>query len=96
MALLESEEKKVPRRLFPFFLFPGGGHFAMKRALVGFILLSLFYFFAGYLFFGEVLFSSTHWHLHSGRWIWGPVAMVLLYIASTLDLMRIWSNESWL
>ncbi|WDT75852.1 MAG: hypothetical protein MPW16_01150 [Candidatus Manganitrophus sp.] len=96
MALLESEEKKVPRRLFPFFLFPGGGHFAMKRAVVGFILLSLFYFFAGYLFFGEVLFSSTHWHLHSGRWIWGPVAMVLLYIASTLDLMRIWSNESWL
>lgn len=96
LTLLEAEEKKFPRRLIPFFLFPGGGHLAMKRAVVGFIFLSLFYFFAGYFFFGEVLFSSTHWRLHSGRWVWGPAAIVLLYIVSTRDLVRIWSNESWL
>ncbi len=96
LALLESEEKKVPRRLFPFFLIPGGGHFAMKRAVVGFIFSSLFYFFVSYLFFGEVLFSSTHWHLHSAKWIWAPASIVLLYIVSALDMMRIWSNESWL
>jgi len=95
LALLESEEKKIPRRLFPFFLVPGGGHFAMRRAVVGFILSSLFYFFVSYLFVGEVLFSSTHWHIQSARWIWGPVSIVLLYIVSALDLMRIWSNESW-
>jgi tetratricopeptide (TPR) repeat protein len=96
LAFLEAEEKKVPRRLLLFFSIPGGGHFAMKRAVVGFIFSSLFYFFISYLFFGEVLFSSTHWHLQSGKWIWGPAAIVLLYIASMLDLMRIWSNESWL
>lgn len=96
LAFLEAEEKKIPRRLFPFFFVPGGGHFAMKRAVVGFILSSLFYFSVSYLFVGEVLFSSTHWHLQSAKWIWGPASIVLLYIMSALDLMRIWSNESWL
>jgi tetratricopeptide (TPR) repeat protein len=96
LAFLEAEEKKFSRRLLPFFLIPGGGHFAMKRAVVGLIFSSLFYFFISYLFFGEVLFSATHWHLQSGRWIWGPASIVLLYIVSVLDLMRTWSNESWL
>lgn len=96
LALLEAEEKKVPRHLFPFLFLPGGGHFVMKRAGVGFILSSLFYFFVSYLFLGEVLFSSTHWHLQSAKWIWAPASITLLYILSALDLMRIWSNESWL
>lgn len=95
LALLEAEEKKVPRQLFPFFFIPGGGHFVMKRAAVGFIFSSLFYFSVSYLFLGEVLFSSTHWHLQSGRWIWASVSIPLLYLISALDLMRIWSNESW-
>ena len=95
LALLEAEEKKVPRRLLPFFLLPGGGHLVMKRAAAGFIFLILFYLSISYFWFGEALFSSTHWHLQSAKWIWVSLFVFILYVISMLDLMRIWSNESW-
>jgi|SRR5579884_42416 len=95
LALLEAEEKKVPRQLFPFFLIPGGGHLVMRRAGVGFFFLTLFYLAISGLLFGETLFSSTHWHLQSGKWIWASILILILYAVSALDLMRIWSDESW-
>lgn len=95
LALLEAEEKKVARQLIPFFLLPGGGHLVMKRAGIGFIFLALFFLPVSYLLFGEVLFSSTHWHLQSAKWVWASIFIFFLYAVSALDLMRIWSNESW-
>ena len=67
----------------------------MKRAGIGFIFLILFYLFISDLFLGEVFFSSTQWHLQSAKWIWASASIFLLYLISALDLMRIWSNESW-
>ncbi|MBI3803414.1 MAG: tetratricopeptide repeat protein [Nitrospirae bacterium] len=96
LALLEGEEKKVQRRLFPFFLLPGGGHLVMKKAGTGFIFLLLFYFVVSYLWLGEILFSSTQWHLDGARSIGVPLALFILYALSTLDLLRIWSKQTWL
>lgn len=95
LAMLEEEEKKIQRRLLPFFLLPGGGHLVLKRAGAGFTFLTLFYFVVGSLWLGEIFFSSTQWHLQSASWIGVPVALLILYALSTLDLLRIWSNQTW-
>ncbi|MGB3941768.1 MAG: tetratricopeptide repeat protein, partial [Candidatus Manganitrophaceae bacterium] len=95
LVLLEAEERKIPQSLFPFLLLPGGGHLILKKGVFGFVFLILFFFSISYLSFGEVLFSSTHWHLQSGKWFWVPFSIAFLYLFSILDLIRIWSSRSW-
>lgn len=92
LALLEERKEKEPARLYPFLLFPGGGQFGARKTVSGFLFLTLFFFMLGYAGIGELLFSSAQWHLNGGRWIWVPAGLLIVYLISFLDLIRIRSR----
>lgn len=93
--LVEEEAQKIPLKLYPFFLFPGGGHLAIRKSGRGFLMLGIFSFLISYFWLGEIFFSSTQWHLNSASWVWVPFWLVLLYLVSIIDLARCWSRRSW-
>ncbi|MFQ5950409.1 MAG: hypothetical protein ACE5J1_06970 [Nitrospiria bacterium] len=94
-AVIEKAVKRVPRKFYPFFLLPGGGHIAIKKSGIGFFFLGLFFFFISYIWLADTLFSSMPWHLHQAKWIWVPLWLFLLYFVSLIDLARIWGKRSW-
>ena len=93
LAVLEEESQKKPKGLYPFFILPGGGHLVENKIWVGFLFLTLFYSLLGYAWFGETLYSSTQRGLESASWLWVPSGLFLLYLISTVDLLRIWSQR---
>jgi tetratricopeptide (TPR) repeat protein len=94
-SLIEEEAQKIPLKFYPFFIFPGGGHLAIRKTGRGFLMLGFFCFLVSYFWMGEMLFSSTQWHLDSAKWIWVPFWLVMLYLVSLIDLARCWSRRSW-
>lgn len=94
-ALIEEEAQKIPLKLYPFFLFPGGGHLAIRKSGRGFLMFGFFCFLISYFWLGEIFFSSTQWHMNSAKWIWVPFCLLVLYLVSIIDLARCWSRRSW-
>lgn len=94
--LIEEEAQKIPLKFYPFFIFPGGGHLAIRKTGRGFLMFGFFCFLMSYFWLGETFFSSTQWHLNSARWVWVPFWLILLYLFSIIDLARCWSRRSWL
>jgi tetratricopeptide (TPR) repeat protein len=94
-GLIEEEAQKIPLKFYPFFLFPGGGHLAIRKSGRGFLMLGFFCFLISYFWLGEIFFSSTQWHLNSAKWVWVPFWLLMLYLISIIDLARCWSRRSW-
>ncbi len=76
----------TPKKVYPFFVLPGGGQLALKEPVLALFLLIPFYFLVTLLFAGDHFSTSAHWHLSIEK---SPVlfmAVLFLYGISTLDL----------
>ncbi len=93
--LIEEEAQKIPLKFYPFFIFPGGGHLAIRKTGRGFLIFGFFCFLISYFWLGEIFFSSTQWHMNSAKWVWVPFLLLMLYLVSIIDLARCWSRRSW-
>ncbi len=95
-AIIENAVKKVPSRMYPLFLIPGGGHFVIRKTKTGFLLLVLFFLALSTIFFGEYLVPPTEWYLHRTGSFLPKLSLFLLYLIAFLDLFFKRSAQKWL
>lgn len=94
-VIIEKAVKKIPRKFYPFFFLPGGGHLSIRKSGRGVLFLGLFFFLTSYLCLSDSFFPSTPWRLQRSKWVWAPLGLVCLYFVSFFDLKRTWSNRIW-
>lgn len=95
-AIVENAVKKVPFRLYPFFLIPGGGHLAIRRTKIGFLLLVFFFLAISTMFFGEGLVPPTEWYLHKTGSFLPKMSLFFIYLTAFLDLSLKRRAKKWL
>lgn len=95
-AIVENAVKKIPARLYPIFLIPGGGHLAIRKTKTGFFLLVLFFLSLCTIFLGEYLVPPTEWYLHRTGSFLPKISLFLLYLVAFLDLSFKRSAHKWL
>lgn len=95
-TLIEDAVKKVPRRLYPMFFLPGGGHLAIQKTKTGFILLSFFFLSICAIFFRDLVVPPTEWYLHDTGAFLPLIALVTLYFGAFVDLLLKRSTHKWL
>jgi len=93
--IIEKAVKKIPRKFYPFFLLPGGGHLSIRKSGRGVIFLSLFFFLASYLGLADSFSPIAPWTLEGAKWVWVPFGLFCLYLVSLYDLKRSWSKRLW-
>ncbi|MFQ5579014.1 MAG: tetratricopeptide repeat protein [Nitrospiria bacterium] len=94
-VIIEKAVKKIPRKFYPFFLLPGGGHLSIRKSGRGVLFMGLFFFLTTYLCLSDSFFPSTPWRLQGAKWIWVPLGLIGLYFISLFDLKRAWSKRLW-
>ncbi len=94
-VIIEKAVKKIPKKFYPFFLIPGGGHLSIRKSGRGIFFLGLFFFLTTYLFLSDSFSPSTPWHLQGSKWIWVSLGLFSLYFVSLFDLKRTWSDRLW-
>gem|GEM_PF-2037428 len=95
-AIVENAVKKIPSRLYPLFLLPGGGHLAINKTKTGCCLLVLFFLAVFTLFLGESLVPPTEWYLHQTGSFVPKVGLFFVYFIAFLDLFLKRSAKQWL
>lgn len=95
-SIIEDAVKKVPMKLYPFFLLPGGGHLAAGRTKLAFFFLTLFYLLIGSIWMQESLIPATEWYLHRSGSLLQLVLLLILYVAVGVDLFRTRKIRLWL
>lgn len=94
--IIEDAVKKVPAKLYPLFLLPGGGHLAIGKAKAAFFFLVLFYIFIGSILMQESLIPPSEWYLHRTGSLFQIGLIVMLYVVSLYDLSRMRKIRIWL
>lgn len=94
--MIENAVKRIPSRVYPFFVIPGGGHLAIKRTKTGFSLLFAFFMLLSTIFFRDILSPQTEWYLHQPRSVLPILLILILYIVALSDLLIKRSRQKWL
>lgn len=94
--IIEDAVRRIPPKLYPLFLIPGGGHLAAKMPKRAFLLLICFFLFSGVFLIEKELMLSSQWFLHrEGSLV--PVCLIfLLYCTAIFDLVRMRKRRLWL
>lgn len=95
-SIIENAVKKIPTRMYPVFLIPGGGHLVIKKTKTGFFLLVLFFLALSTIFFGEFLVPPTEWYLHQTGSFLPVIGLFLVYFVAFIDLSFERSAKRWL
>lgn len=95
-SMVEDAIKKISARTYLMFLFPGGGHFAIRKTKMAFCFLSIFFLLLSYIFIGDFLVPPTEWYLHQSRSAFPVILIIFLYISAFSDLAFKRSQGKWL
>ncbi len=94
--IIEDAVRKVPSKLYPFFLLPGGGHLATRNTTLAFFFLVPFYLIVASVFESGVVIPPTEWYLHrSGSFI-QLILLVALFFFAGYHLFQMRKRRIWL
>ncbi len=94
--IIEDAVRRIPAKLYPLFLVPGGGHLAAKMTKRAFLLLILFFLLVSSILIEKELMLSSQWFLHREGSILPVLLFFLLYAVSIFDLIRMRKRRLWL
>jgi len=94
--IIEDAVRRIPTKLYPLFLLPGGGHLAAKMTKRAFLFLILFFLLVSTILIEKELVLSSQWFLHREGSILPVLLIFLLYCVAIFDLIRMRKRRLWL
>ena len=92
---VSKKRGSIPKRVYPFFILPGGGHLVRQKPFFAFFLLISFFFIAVLMTIGDLFRSSAQWHLSIENPAVLYLALFLLYSFSIYDLIIKRRRSQW-
>ncbi len=94
--IIEDAVRRVPAKLYPLFLLPGGGHLAAQMTKRAFLFLTLFFLLLSAMFIEKELMLASRWFLHHEGSLLPILLIFLLYFTAIFDLVRMRKRRLWL
>jgi len=94
--IIEEAVRKVPMKLYPLFLLPGGGHLAAHKTAIAFLFLVSFYLAMSSLLNWGYLIPPSEWYLHPSGSLMKIVALILVIVLAAYHLIRMREKRIWL
>lgn len=95
-TIVEDAVKRIPARLYPLFILPGGGHLAIRWTKTGLFFLAFFFMLLSSIFISDLLIPPTAWYLHRSGSVLPIVFLIMLYLVVLIDLVIKRGQRKWL